>query len=73
MTLWTVACLVSLFMRYPRQEYRSGLSFPSPGDFPDSGIKPMSLAPPALQADYLPSNPLGMVFILRYLSIKGNT
>ena len=34
-----------------RQEYRSGLPFPSPGDFPDPGIEPLS--PPALQADSL--------------------
>ena len=31
-----------LSMEFPRQEYWSGLPFPSPGDFPDSGIKPMS-------------------------------
>ena len=31
-----------------RQEYRSGLPFPSPGDLPDPGIKPTSLASPAL-------------------------
>ena len=34
-----------------RQEYWSGLPFPSPGDLPDSGIKPVSLA---LQTDSLP-------------------
>jgi len=35
-----------------RQEYWSGVPFPSPGDLPESGIEPWS---PALQADYLPS------------------
>ena len=35
----------------PRQEYWSGLPFPSPGDLPDPGIEPRS---PALQADSLP-------------------
>jgi len=40
-------------MGFPRQEYRSGLSFPSPGDLPDPGIKPRS---PALQADSLPAD-----------------
>ena len=39
-----------------RQDYWSGLPFPSPGDLPDPGIKPGS---PALQADSLPSEPLG--------------
>ena len=42
-----------------RQESWNGLPFPLPGDLPDPGIKPASLAPPALQADYLPSEPLG--------------
>ena len=40
----------------PRQAYWSGLPFPSPGDLPDTGIKPRS---PALQADSLLSEPLG--------------
>ena len=39
-------------MGFPRPEYWSGLSSPSPGDLPDPGIKPASLA---LQADSLPS------------------
>ena len=43
-----------LSMEFSRQEYWSGLPFPSPGDLPDTGIKPGS---PALQADYLPSEP----------------
>ena len=42
--------------RFSRQEYWSGLPFPSPGDLPDPGIKPES---PALQADSLPSEPPG--------------
>ena len=43
-------------MEFSRQEYWSGLPFPSPGDLPDSGIEPGS---PALQADALPSEPPG--------------
>ena len=39
-TLWTVACQTPLSMRFPRQEYWSGLPFPTPGDLLDSGIKP---------------------------------
>ena len=34
MTPWTVACRAPLFMGFPRQEYWSGLLFPSPGDLP---------------------------------------
>ena len=37
-------------MGFSRQEYWSGLPFPSPGDFPDPGIELMSLMSPALQA-----------------------
>ena len=40
---WTVACQASLSMGFPRQEYQSGQPFPSPGDLPDPGIKPVSL------------------------------
>ena len=43
-------------MEFSRQEYWSGLPFPSPGDLPDPGIEPGS---PALQADTLPSEPPG--------------
>ena len=51
-TPWTVACQASLSMGFPRQEYWSGLPFPSPGDLPNPGIEPWS---PALQADSLPT------------------
>ena len=55
-TPWTVAYQAPLFMEFSRQEYWSGLPFPSPGDLPDSGIEPGS---PTLQADALPSEPPG--------------
>ncbi|ELR62600.1 hypothetical protein M91_13191, partial [Bos mutus] len=35
-------------MEFSRQEYHSGLPFPTPGDLPNPGIKPGSLASPAL-------------------------
>ena len=57
MTPWTVACQVPLPMGFPRQEYWSGLPFPSPGDLPDPGMEHGSLA---LQADSLPSEPSGI-------------
>ena len=47
-TLWTVACQAPLSMGLSGQEYWSGLPCPPPGDLPDPGIKPMSLASPAL-------------------------
>ena len=46
-TPWTVACQDPQSVGFPRQEYWSGLPFPSPGDLPDPGIEPRS---PALQA-----------------------
>ena len=55
-TPWTVGHQAPPSMGFSRQEYWSGMPFPSPGDLPDSGIKPRS---PALQADTLTSEPLG--------------
>ena len=53
-TPWTVAYQAPPSMGFSRQEYWSGLPFPSPGDLPDPGIEPGS---PALQADALTSEP----------------
>ena len=55
-TPWTVACQAPLSLGFSRQEYWSGLPFPSPGDLPDPGIEPGSLA---LEADALTSEPPG--------------
>ena len=43
-TPWTVAYQAPLSMGFSRQQYWSGLPFPSPGDLPDPGIKPRSPA-----------------------------
>ena len=51
-TPWTVAHQAPPPMEFSRQEYWSGLPFPSPGDLPDQGIEPRS---PTLKADTLPS------------------
>ena len=50
-TPWTAAHQAPLSMRFSRQEYWSGLPFPSPGDLPNPGVEPGS---PALHADSLP-------------------
>ena len=59
-TPWTVAYQASLSMGFSRQEYWSGLPFPSQGDLPNPGIEPRS---PALEADTilseLPGEPKG--------------
>ena len=55
-TPWTVAYQAPPSMGFSRQEYWSGLPFPSPGDLPDPGIKPK---PSAFQAEALTSEPPG--------------
>ena len=49
MTPWTVARQAPLSMEFPRPEYCGRLSFPSPGDLPDPGIKPAYPVVPELQ------------------------
>ena len=63
-TPWTITYQTPLFMGFSKQEYWNGFPFPSPGDFPDPGLKPRS---PALQADSLQPEPpekLRILFIL---------
>ena len=55
-TPWTVAHQAPPSIGFSRQEYWSGLPFPSPGDLPNPGIETSS---PTLQADTLPSEPPG--------------
>ena len=55
-TPWTVAHQAPPSMGFSRQEYWSGLPFPSPGDLLNSGIEPQS---PTFQADVLTSEPPG--------------
>ena len=55
-TPWTAAYQATPSMAFSRQEYQSGLLFPSPVDLPNPGIKPGS---PALQTDAFPSEPPG--------------
>ena len=51
-TPWTVAHQALLSMGFSRQEHWSGLPFPSPGDLPDPGIEPASLASPSLASKF---------------------
>ena len=55
-TAWTVAHQAPLSMGFFRQEYWSGLPFPTPGDLPDPGIKPMF---PALVGGFFTTEPPG--------------
>ena len=59
-TPWTVACYGPLSMEFSRQEYWSGLPFPSPRDLPDPRIEPVS--PELPMASFItepPGNPDG--------------
>ena len=59
MTPWTVACQVVLSMEVARQEYWSGLPFPSPEDLLDPGIKPASFMSLALGGRFFTTVPPG--------------
>ena len=50
---------IPLSMEFSRQEYWSGLPFPSPGDVPDSGVEPMSLMSSSLAEGFFTTVPPG--------------
>ena len=58
-TPWTAACQDPLSMEFSRQEYWVRLSFPTPGDLPDPGIKPVSPAYPVLAGGFFTTEPHG--------------
>ena len=66
-TPWTVARQAPLSMGFSSQDYWDGFPFPSPGNLPDSGIKPRS---PALQADSLLFEPPGKSYMHKYAFVK---
>ena len=63
-TQWTVACQAPLSMEFSRQEYWSRLSSSPPGDLPNPGIKPTSLASPTLAGGFFTAEPPGKPFFL---------
>ena len=64
-TPWTVAHQASLSMGFPRQEYWSGLSFPSPTDLPNLGIESAS---PAMAGGFLTTEPPGKPYTWLYMA-----
>ena len=56
-TPWTIARQAHLSMGFPKQEYWSGLPFPTPGALPDLGVELVSPGTPALQVESLPAEP----------------
>ena len=59
MTIGTVACQAPLSLEFSIQVEWSGVSFPTPGDFPDPEIKPASPTSPALAGEFFTTAPLG--------------
>ena len=66
-TLQTVACQAPPSMGFSRQEYWSGLPFPSPEDLPHPGIE---LRSPALGADALTSEPPGVAYFIYSVDVS---
>ena len=58
-TLWTVARQAPLPMEFSRQEYWTGLPFPTPGDLPHPGTDPSCLVSPALVGIFFTAEPTG--------------
>ena len=69
-TPWTITHQAPLSVEFSRQEYWSGLLFPSPGDLPDPGIEPRSSA---LQADSSPSEPPGKPPVVVKTTVASNS
>ena len=72
-----IARQAPLSMEFSRQEYWSGLPFPSPGDLPDTGIEPRSppdtgIEPrsPTLQADSLSFEPAGKLLLFFFIALR---
>ena len=61
-TPWTLAHQAPLSMEFSRQQYWSGLPFPTPGDLPNPGIKPVSPASLALAGRFFIAEPPGKPF-----------
>ena len=70
-TPWTVARQAPGTMEFSRQEYWSGLPFPIPGDLPNPGIEPTSLASPARAGGSFTTAPPGKPLWDHYLSSLG--
>ena len=66
--LWTAACQIPPSMGFSRQECRSGLLFPPPGDLPDPGVESASLVSSALAGGFFttekPGKPKGTLVII---------
>ena len=69
---WAVALQASLSMEFSRQEHWNGLPVPPPGDLPNPGIKPVSLASPALAGGFFTTSATWEA-VVREKSLKDNS
>ena len=69
-TPWTVAHQAPLSMKFSRQEYWSGLPFPSLGDLPNPGVEPTSLVSPALVGRFFTTVPSEKAHSFQSLLVK---
>ena len=73
MTPWTVVPQAPLSMGFSRQEYWSGLPFPSPGDLPSPGMEPISLMSPALAGKFFTLVPPGKPWLVSFIEKSSHT
>ena len=65
-TAWAATCQALLSTGFSRQEYWSGLPFPSPGDLPDPGIQFVSLMSPALASRFFTTGAAWEALLIPY-------
>ena len=63
-------CGLPLSIEFSRQEYWSGLPFPTPGNLPDPAILPASLVSPALEGGFYPSEPTGKQLVIAQCQLQ---
>ena len=70
-----VVCQAPLSMGFSRQEYWSGLPFPTPGDLPDPGFEPKSSMAPALMGRFFTTEPprVGLETFFFFANFQFNT
>ena len=69
-TPWTVTCQAPLTVGFSRQDYWSGFPFPPPGNLPDPGIQPTSVA---LAGGFFTTEPPGNPYSVRTSISKNNS
>ena len=68
-TPWTLACQAPLSLGFSRQEYWSGLPFPTPGDLPDPGIELKTFKSPVLVGGFFTTSATREALFTLYLAL----